>query len=230
MTISSTLKEKRCLKIPTIRYICWLTKLHFPWRFDKGLFEPLGHGFYDLMNYNESLVENRVTTEELTVLFNDLSKSHYWIPKFPTEFRSHVGIVISIITIIWVSVFLFLGGTHYVIGVGGLLAAVAALVFALIAGRVMSTFIGSVLEASYLNNREKEFLNICDDWNEKMKEKGVRLDVGRYGAYIVLEFKKCLVGLGKYLMKAKKISETIKKRKADEQEKEMQKAEDEDQY
>ena len=27
-------------------------KLHFPWKFDFGVLEPLGHGSYDLNNYN----------------------------------------------------------------------------------------------------------------------------------------------------------------------------------
>lgn len=182
------------------------------------------------MNYNEALVENRVTTEDLIVLFNDLSKSQYWIPKFPTEFRSHVGIVISCVIIIWASVFLFLGGTHYVLGIASFLAAIGALIIALIVGRVLASYIGSVLEVTYLNSREKAFLSVIDEWNEKMKDRGVRMDVGRYGSYMVLEFKKCLVGLGKFLMKAKLITEEIRKKRDEEKEKEMLKAKDEDQY
>lgn len=190
----------------------------------------MGHGYYDLMNYSESLVENRVTIKDLTDLFDDLSKSQYWIPKFPTEFRSHLGIVISFVVIIWVAVFLFLGGTHQVLGVGGFLAALGCMVIVLIIARVISFYIGSVLEASYLNTREKAFMVICDEWNEKMKQKGVQMEVGRYGSYLVLEFKKSIQTLGKFLMKANQIRDNIKKKKAVEKEQEMLKAPDEDQY
>lgn len=182
------------------------------------------------MNYNENLVENKVTIEDLNELFSQLSDTPYWIPKFPTEFRAHSGVIISWITAFYVAVMLFLGGTHQVLGVGAFLAAIGALILALIAGRVGAALLETKLEANYLSQREREFVTICEAWNVKMSSKGVKIEVGRYGSYLVLEFKKCLVGLGKFLMKAKKIKANIDKRKQEERLKNDGKTPEEDKY
>lgn len=187
-----------------------VTQIHFKWIYSYGIFDPLGHGSYDLLNYNEGLVDNRVTFDELSELFNELSKSAFWIPKFPGESRQNYGFLISVLLLLWVTVFLFLGGTHSVIGGFAFLAAGGALILGLISAKLASMLINGTLEESYLHEREKDFMKISDRWNDKFKSRGLHIDVSRYGAFLTLELKQPADKLGKFLMQASKLKALAK--------------------
>ena len=182
------------------------------------------------MNYNETLVEKRVTFEELSELFNELVKSHFWIPKFPIECRKHYGFMISLFVLLWVGVFLLIGGTHYVLGGAAFLAGGGALLLGIIVAQFGSYVMNSTLEESYLHDREKDFMKICDSWNLKYKPKGLQIEVGRYGAYLTLEFKKSCNSLGKFLMKATKIKSAMQTLKEEKQALRLEVGQDADQY
>lgn len=83
------------------------------------------------------------------------------------------------------------------------------LIIGFLFGKIFGNLIYNELEDKYIVEREIEFNKIVDTWNEKNKSKGVQFHVGRYGSYIVLEFKECLKTMGKFLMKMKKVNTLI---------------------
>ena len=112
--------------------------------------------------------------------------------------------------VLFVAVFVLLGGTHRVIGTMSLFMAAGALILAYITAKIIGGLIQSRLEETYMVAREKAFLSICDQWNETNKDKGAVISVGKYGAYITVEFKECLKVLGKFIMKVNKIKQANK--------------------
>ncbi len=188
-----------------------MMQLHFPWKFDFSSFEPIGHGSYDLNNYNQNLVDNKITIDEITQLFDELYKSPLWIPTFPQEFRGNFGIMISSFILFLEMIFLLVAGLHKTITMVSFFVTIGALILAFIIGKVIGSFIYSSLEEKHLLQREKAFNNIIDQWNEKNKPRGIAFEVGKYGAYIAVEFKSCMQSMGKFLMKLKKVNTMIQK-------------------
>ena len=174
--------------------------MHFPWRIDRSLLDAVGHGSYDLNNYNERLAGGKVTLEQLRDLFDSLMASPYWIPTFPVEYRESYGIIISAVLILLLVVLLIVGGINRAAGVLGVFVCLGTLLVAFLAGRILSYFIHQRLEESHLKAREAAFADICSDWNRRHSQLGVTADPGRFGAYIRLQFNHSLEEFGKYLM------------------------------
>lgn len=156
-------------------------------------------------------MDNKITIDELTQLFDELYKSPLWIPTFPSEFRGNFGIMISSFVLFLVAVFVLVAGLHKTITMFSVFAAMGGLILAFIFGKVIGGLIYSNLEEKHLLEREKAFNEVIDRWNEKNKPRGVSFEVGKYGAYIAVEFKSCLQSMGKFLMKIKKVNSLIKK-------------------
>ena len=68
------------------------------------------------------------------------------------------------------------------------------------------------LSDNYLNERERNFNKVIDEFNERNAEKGLRIEAGRYGAYIALKFQTPIKKLGVFLMHTKKQQEKEKPR------------------
>ena len=156
-------------------------------------------------------MDSKITIDEITQLFDELYKSPLWIPTFPDEFRGNFGIIISSLVLFLIAVFLLVAGLHKTIGMSSFFIALGALVLAFIFGKVIGGLIYSSLEEKHLLQREKAFNQIIDQWNEKNKPRGIAFEVGKYGAYIAVEFKTCMQSMGKFLMKLKKVNTLIQK-------------------
>jgi hypothetical protein len=156
------------------------------------------------------LCDGKVTANELKEFFDQLYKSEYWIPTYPTEFRSGWGIVLSGICILWCLLFAILGGTHKTLSVFGLSCVAGTLILGWIFCKIVGGLISGALEDAWMLAREKDFLKICDEWNESHKDKPYTITPGRYGSYIIIEFKVAMKNMGKFLMQAKKVKDMIK--------------------
>lgn len=175
-------------------------------------------------------MEKRVTEEDLKELFDELHKSEYWIPTFPVEYRNHPGMIISPFLFFWVLIMLIIGGLNKVVNFMTLLLALGSVITAFLIAKIGRGIMLDNLEEKYLIKREKEFARICDEWAAKKKEKGVTIEVSRFAAYLVLEFKNVLPSLGKYLMRQKKAHMMEKERKLQEQRDNEALGSDRDQY
>ena len=69
---------------------------------------------------------------------------------------------------------------------------------------------GSALEETWMLAREKDFHKICDEWNDSHKDSPYTITCGKYGAFIVIEFKQAMKNMGKFLMQAKKVKDMVK--------------------
>lgn len=151
-----------------------------------------------------------MTVKELKEFFDQLYKSEYWIPTYPTEFRSGWGIILSGICLIWCLLFAILGGTHKTLSIFGLSCVVGTLILGWIFCKIIGGLIGGALEETWMMAREKDFLRICDEWNDSHKDAHYTVSCGKYGAFIVLEFKVAMKNMGKFLMQAKKVKDMVK--------------------
>lgn len=162
------------------------------------------------MNYNETLVDNKVTITELNELFTSMYDSTHWIPTYPDEFREHWGTTISIAVFVFVALMLFIGGIQKVCTLTSLFFSVGTMIVVFILGKLIGGYIMSSKGQTYLIERERIFTQLCDDWNEKHKSTGVHAETGKYGAYIIIQFNTPLKTMGKFLMQVQKVKKIVK--------------------
>lgn len=174
--------------------------------------ECLAQGSYDLTTLDERIIENRIPKEVIEGVIQDFHKTDHWIPAFPLDGRSSYGTFIVSILAIWLIVMMLLGATHKVLTASGALVCGGALLLAYVCSWGISYWVNSPISDTYLTEREREFNKIVDEFNKKNDAKDYKLEVGRYGAYVILRFNTPIKALGNFLMHSKRLQERDKER------------------
>lgn len=162
--------------------------------------KPLAHGAYDLSALDERILDGRIQRKEIEKVVYEMQKSEYWIPCFTSDGRAGHGYVIAVVMALWIVSMLALGGFHNVIGLTCLLVSSAFTLLACFAAWGISVWVSEPLRDTYLNQREKNFTNVVEQFNNQKQGQGVKLEVGRYAAYLILRFSLPIRDLGVVMM------------------------------
>jgi hypothetical protein len=157
------------------------------------------HGTYDASHFSAEAVENKITKDEIKMVFQKLSDSEYWFPKIvPTTDGTHLFLL-------FLSMFL-ITTLMFVIGVytkAVLFSDIVFFPFILIPLYFMIHVLVKAkrrkFDDSYLDDRESDFMNILMKLNQStFRSRGVRFEVGEKGAWIELHFSRPIEALEKH--------------------------------
>ena len=143
-------------------------------------------------------------------VIHQLAKSDHWIPAFPLDGRNSYGTFILSILGVWLFVFIILGATHRVMSASSFMVLLGVLILAYVSTWALSHWVNNPMGDGYLTDREKAFSAIIDAWNAKKTDKDLKMEVGRYGAYLTLRFITPVKKLGAFIMHFKRLSDKEK--------------------
>ena len=175
-------------------------------------------GYYDACLYNEDVLGDFITKEELKQVFDKLSEEERWVSRIQETGSLTVTIFFLVSLILLILIMFTIGAyTNALKGTDIILAPFAFLFFAGFA----QFFVQLKTEGSdfdMLSQREEKFREVLTNFNKnKFLEKNCRLDVGEFGAWIEINLVKKNEKLEEHLQNMKKkIEEEIMNELSDE--------------